>query len=115
MVGTVAGSKLDLIARQIRRLQEEAQTILTQAKRDLDLHRARCAFPRRPGSVYHLYRRPSGEHYWSMVSPDEWGGAPPHEFAGSYRLETDQSWTAIEDEEDRDVVDAEAVLSRLLP
>ncbi len=104
-----------MIARQIRRLQEDAQEILAQARRDLDLHRARCAFPRRPGSVYHLYRRESDELYWSMVSPDEWGGAAPHEFAGSYRLEADQSWTALADDDERDVVDAQAVLSRLLP
>jgi hypothetical protein len=31
-----------------------------------------------------------------MLSPDDWGGRPPHPFVGSYRLEADMSWTAAE-------------------
>jgi hypothetical protein len=31
--------------------------------------------------------------YFSMLSPADWGGAPPHAFEGSYRLEADMRWT----------------------
>jgi hypothetical protein len=95
-IGTVVGSKLDVIARQIRTLQEEARTILDDAKRDLDLHRAECNFVKRAGGLYHLYERPNGRLYFSMLSPDDWGGAPPHPYRGTYRLEADQSWTPAE-------------------
>ncbi|OOZ41039.1 hypothetical protein BOW53_05855 [Solemya pervernicosa gill symbiont] len=30
-----------------------------------------------------------------MLSPQEWG-EPPHAYLGSYRLENDMSWTAVE-------------------
>lgn len=114
MVGTVVGSKLEVIAEQIRRLQEDAREILERAKRDLDLHRAGCSFPRRPGHVYHLYERSEDVRYWSMVSPEEWGKHAPHTFLGSYRLEADQSWTAVEGDDRAGVVDARAVVQRLL-
>lgn len=110
MLGTVTGSKLQLLARQIRALQEEARGILEAARRDADLHRASCSFQRRPGQTYHFYRRPDGALYISMLSPEDWRGAPPHPFAGSYRLEVDMSWTKAEDAE---AVDAER--SRLPP
>ena len=92
-LGAVVGGKLELIARQIRALQEEARAILEDTRRDLDLHRAKCAFVKRIGATYHLYEREGGGLYFSMLSPDDWGGAPPHAFVGSYRLEPDQSWT----------------------
>lgn len=117
MVGAVTGSKLDVIARQIRHLQEEAQAILSGARRDLDLHRARCSFPRRPGHTYHLYRNDKEGLYWSMVSPEEWGAAPPHPFEGSFRLEVDQSWTRVDEDggEPARVVDPKAWMDKLLP
>ena len=96
LVGSVVGGKLEILAKQIRALQEQAREILDDARRDLDLHRARCNFQRRPGQTYHLYRKANGELYFSMLSPVEWG-EPPHEFVGSYRLEADLSWTPAEE------------------
>lgn len=104
MLGTVTGNKLQLLAKQIRALQEEARSILEAAHRDAELHRAACNFQRRPGQTYHFYRRPEGALYISMLSPEDWRGSPPHELVGSYRLEADMSWTKAED---IDVVDAE--------
>ncbi len=110
MLGTVTGGKLQLLARQIRMLQEQARALLEQAHRDAELHRATCHFKRRPGHTYHFYRRPEGTVYVSMLSPEDWRGHPPHAFEGSYRLEHDMSWTRAEDIEG---VDAE--LSKLPP
>lgn len=95
MVGSVVHGKLDVIAEQIRALQAKAQEIMDAARRDLELHHAECSFQKRPGATYHLYERPSGALYFSMLSPDEWGGAPPHPFRGSYRLEVDRSFTPV--------------------
>ena len=113
MLGTVTGGKLQLLARQIRALQEEARALMEAARRDAELHRAACRFQRRPGHVYHFYRRPEGGLYISMLSPEDWRGSPPHPFEGSYRLEADMSWTRAEEIE---TVDAErSVLPPLLP
>ena len=112
-LGAVVGSKLEVIAKHIRVLQDEAQAILEQTRRDVDLHRAECSFKKRPGQLYHLYERPGGRLYFSMLSPDDWDGAPPHPFRGTYRLEADQSWTPLEEIEG-DPEAPEALLRRLL-
>lgn len=90
------GSKLRVIAEQMRALRDQAQSIMEDAHRDAELHRATCNFQKRPGQVYHLYARPDDTLYFSMLSPEDWGGAAPHEYKGSYRLEADMSWTPAE-------------------
>lgn len=97
MVGAVANAKLRVIAEQIRALQEQARVVLDEAREDLDLHRAQCAFIRKPGQVYHLYQREDGGRWFSMIGPDEWGSrGSSSEFVGSYRMEVDQSWTRVD-------------------
>jgi hypothetical protein len=102
MIAAVAGAELEGIAQQIRRLQEEAARVLERARRDAALHRAECRFKRRPGQICHLYERTDGRRYWSLLSPEDWRGAAPHRFVGSYRLETDSRWTPVEEIEQRD-------------
>lgn len=96
LIGAVAERQLELIAKQIRGLQDEARAVIERARRDAELHRATCRFVKRPGAVYHLYRRPSGELYLSLLSPGDWNGVPPHAFEGSYRLENDMSFSKLE-------------------
>jgi hypothetical protein len=91
----VASAKLDQIRDQIKALQDQARAILEETQRAAELHRARCNFKKVPGRVYHLYRRGEGERYFSMLSPDDWHGSPPHPYEGSYRLEIDQSFTKV--------------------
>lgn len=105
-IGNVASAKLRVIAEQIRSLQAQAQAVLGDARRAAELHRASCRFHKRVGQVYHLYRRESGERYFSMLSPDEWGTALRDAFEGSYRLEADMSWTPADAVETRDAEDA---------
>ncbi|KAF2358750.1 Protein of unknown function DUF2452 [Trinorchestia longiramus] len=95
-------NKLQVIAEQVRFLQEQARRVLQEAQHNADLHHAACNFVKQPGSTYHLYGRPSGQRYFSMISPQEWGGDCPHEHLGTYRLEADQSWTAVEDLDNKD-------------
>jgi hypothetical protein len=92
-INTRISAKLQLIAEQIRHLQDEARAALEGAQRDQELHRAQCNFKRIPGRLYHLYGRSDGSSYFSMLGPEEWSGTPPHPFKGSYRLENDMSWT----------------------
>lgn len=99
-IGNVVGGKLEVIARQIRALQDEAHTLLAAARRDLDLHRAECNLLKRVGKIYHLYRRENEQLYFSMLSPEDWAGKAPDAFVGSFRLEHDQSWTPVDDVDD---------------
>jgi len=112
MVTQQTTAKLKLIARQIKQLQDEAHRILEQAQQDQELHTAECNFKKQAGRIYHLYQRAGGQKYFSMLSPEEWGGSPPHEFLGSYRLEADMSWTPA-DRLDSQETDA-AMIQRLL-
>lgn len=93
VVATVVHAKLEVIAEQIRGLQAQAKAVLEAAADAADLHRAECRFRKRIGAVYHLYTRANGSRYVSMLSPEDWRGEPPDRFEGSYRLETDMSWT----------------------
>ncbi len=112
MLNTRVSAKLKVIADQVKVLQAEARAVLEETKRDQDLHRVQCNFKRQPGRVYHLYRRPDGSRYFSMLSPDEWRGHPPHEAIGSYRLEPDMSWTPADEIDQPD--DTRALVQRLL-
>ncbi|CAD6208633.1 GSCOCG00010610001-RA-CDS [Cotesia congregata] len=91
-----AKNKLHVIAEQMRFLKNQAQKVLIEAKENDMLHHAACNFVKHPGNIYHLYEKPSGQFYFSMLSPEEWGdGAPLQVYKGSYRLEHDQSWTPV--------------------
>lgn len=96
VIGARVSGQLAVIAEQIRTLQDQARAILEQTRRDQELHRVPCAVQRRPGQVYHLYRRDDGSRYFALLSPEDWGGRPPHRHEGAYRLEADMSWRPVE-------------------
>ncbi|XP_039971806.1 uncharacterized protein C1orf50 homolog [Xiphias gladius] len=107
-----ACNKLTVIADQIRYLQEQARKVLEEAKRDSDLHHAACNIVKKPGNMYYLYQRPSGQKYFSIISPKEWGPSCPHSFVGAFKLQHDMSWTPVDEVEKRD---AEiAIMDKLL-
>lgn len=92
-IDTCVSAKLEVIAKQIRNLQAQAREVVEQAREDQRLHRARCAFRRLPGKVYHLYERTDGTLEFSMLSPADWRHRPPYRFVGSYRLGANIHWT----------------------
>ena len=102
VLGSVVSAELEAIARQIRALQDQAAEALARAHRDAELHRVQCRLRKRPGQFYHLYRDDCGHAYFSLLSPADWRGAPPHAFEGSYRLEVDMRWTPADEVEARD-------------
>ncbi len=93
-----ASGKLKVLAKQMRLLQEEAQQILKETLRNQELHKAPCGFQKKIGQVYHLYKKIDGTLQFSMLSPEDWKGRPPHDFLGSYRLDNDMSWILVEKE-----------------
>ncbi|XP_031624080.1 uncharacterized protein C1orf50 homolog [Contarinia nasturtii] len=88
--------KLTLILDQIRFLQSQAHQILRDIKTDVNLHQAACNFKKVAGKTYYLYQRESGQCYFSMLSPQEWGMKLLHKYLGGYRLELDQTWTPLD-------------------
>ncbi|MDB4985511.1 MAG: hypothetical protein JWN04_689 [Myxococcaceae bacterium] len=95
-IASTSSAKLEQIAAQMKALREQAEQVLADAQRHAELHRAEARFERHPGKTYHLYERTTGERYWSMLSPRDWGSHPPHAHVGSFRLEADRSWTPLE-------------------
>lgn len=108
-----ATGKLKVIAAQIKSLQDEAHRILRQAQRDQTLHRARCHCQRIAGKTYYLYQENAEALYFSLLSPQDWGDQPPHAYAGAYRLESDMSWTAL-DESDPAEQEVQPILQQLI-
>jgi hypothetical protein len=96
-IASTANAKLNVIAEQMRALRAAAEQVLAKAELDASLHRAEAHFKRYPGRVYHLYERGDGSRYWSLLSPAEWQDRMPHAFLGSYRLEADQSFSALDE------------------
>lgn len=84
-----------VIAEQVRFLQQQAMKILEEADQNKDLHHAACNFKKVPGHTYHLYKKASGQKYFSMLSPSEWGSSLQDTYVDSFRLEMDHSWTAV--------------------
>ena len=109
----MTSGKLTLLAEQIRNLQAKAKEVLERAKRDADLHRASCRFEKKPGGIYHLYRETDGRLWFSLIAKDEWRTGAP-DYVGSYRLETDMSFTPLEELEGRDAQE-ESLRKLLLP
>jgi hypothetical protein len=95
MLGVVATARLDVIAGQIRALQQQAREVLDKLQRDQQLHHAAGCFRKVPGQVYHLYRRPDASLQLSLLSPTDWRGRAPHDYLGAYRLELDMSWSEL--------------------
>ncbi|XP_077567868.1 uncharacterized protein C1orf50 homolog [Stigmatopora nigra] len=93
-------NKLSIIADQIRYLQGVAKNVLEEAKRDTELHHAACNVVKKTGNIYYLYQQSSGQKYFSIISPKEWGQNCPHLFVGAFKLQHDMSWTP-EDEVDK--------------
>jgi hypothetical protein len=89
-------NKLDVIGEQIKFLQAQAKEILTAAVENSELHRIPCNFVKVPGTIYHLYQRPSGEKFWSMISKAEFGDNNKNSYLGSFRMEGDRSFTSLD-------------------
>ncbi len=107
-----ASAKLEVIAAQIRALQEAARQVLEQTRHDQQLHRTQCNFKRTPGRIYHLYERSDGTQLFSLLAPEEWRDTAPYRFLASYRLENDMSWTPVEQITNGEA--AHALVQRLL-
>jgi hypothetical protein len=65
-----ARNKLEIIGRQMKNLQELMTEVFEETKLSVELHKVACNFVKKPGHIYHLYQRPSGQKYFGMLSPE---------------------------------------------
>merc|ERR1712179_692214 len=107
-----AGSKLSVIAEQVRFLQQQAQAVLEEASLNKELHHIACNFKKVPGKIYYVYRREeTGAKYMSMISPEEWGANCPL-FDAAYKLQHDMSFTPYDKINKRD--NDEEIIDKIL-
>lgn len=95
-------AQLEVIAEQMRWLEERARSIMAEALRDIDLIQAECRFQRVPGKIYHLYEKHNGRRYFSMLAPDEYSQGAPDSFVASFRYEHGETFTRLDEIEDKD-------------
>ena len=75
-----------------------------------------CSFEKKPGGVYHLYRRHDGGRKWfSLLAPEEWLRPQPQTYEGTYRLESDMAFTRLDVVEDERSPRSRAVRALLGP
>ncbi|CAL8079798.1 unnamed protein product [Calicophoron daubneyi] len=87
-----ASSRLHVIVKQMQYLKEQAEIILKEAQRDVELHKIPCNFLKKPGNVYYVYVRKDGSKFFSMLSPQEWGPSCPATYSAAYKLMPDMTW-----------------------
>ena len=85
-------SKLELIAKQIKYLEDEALNILEEHNINNSLNDIKCNFKKVPGKYYYLYII-NGEIKLSMISDDEWNTY--EKFLGKFYYDYDYNFKKI--------------------
>lgn len=85
-------SKLSIIDQQILQLQETADALIQEARKNVELHLIPCSVAKKAEGVYHLYKREDGSKFFSIIAPHEWGSLFKFEFINSYYLNHDLTW-----------------------
>ena len=88
---------------QLRQLEEQIQLLYRQAKdiqqrTDISIwiYQADMGFDPLVGHIYHLYQKPAGEHFLSMVAPHEWGrSGQSNTFVATVKLLADHTWEIL--------------------
>ncbi len=65
-------SKLEMIAKQIDFLKNEALNILSNHDLNSNLKEIKCNFRKVPGTYYYVYENEKNEKILSLIGPDEW-------------------------------------------
>ncbi|KAF5402074.1 hypothetical protein PHET_04500 [Paragonimus heterotremus] len=107
-----ASSRLHLIVDQMQYLKKQAESILLDMKRDLDLHKLPCNFVKKPGNTYHVYEKSNGIRYFGFLSPEDWGSRCPDRFIHSYTLLPDMTWLDADHGNDR--ANTDVIVKRIM-
>jgi hypothetical protein len=70
-------------------ITKEYEKLMSEIKINERLYMASHNFEPISGEIYHLYRKKSGEEFFSLISPEQW---KKFDFIGSYRFLSDGRW-----------------------
>lgn len=87
--------QLDQIRRQVELLASQAQEIHRRVEISERIYQSEMSFKPLIGHVYHLYTRPNGTEFLSMIGPEEWGRSAPVSFQASVKLLADHTWEIL--------------------
>ena len=88
--------QLKQLEEQIKLLHRQAKEIQERTDISVWIYQADIGFDPLINHVYHLYKKPNGKHFLSMVAPEEWGRSGNHnEYIATVRLLADHTWDVI--------------------
>lgn len=90
---TTTISKLQMIAEQIKYLQDSAKNIILISEQNKKLHEAECNFSKIMGHIYHFYERENGVIYCSLIGPNEW--TLYHKYFGTFLYDFDSEFKKV--------------------
>jgi hypothetical protein len=70
-------------------ITKEYEKLMSEIKTNERLYMASHNFEPISGEIYHLYKKKSGEEFFSLISPEQW---KKFDFIGSYRFLSDGRW-----------------------
>lgn len=76
---------------EFEELKQKYESLVTNFKWNDLIYRSKFNFEPVIGETYFLYRKPNGELFLSIISPDSW----EFEFVGSFRLTSSNRWEKI--------------------
>ncbi len=90
--------QLEQIRKQVELLAAQAREIHLRVDISERIYKVGMNFKPLIGHVYHLYTRPDGSEFLSMVAPTEWGRSAKVSFQATVKLLADHTWEIIKQE-----------------
>ncbi len=87
--------QLEQIRKQVELLAAQAQEIHRRVDISERIYKVGMNFKPIIGHVYHLYLRPDGTEFLSMVAPAEWGRSAKVSFQATVKLLADHTWEIL--------------------
>ncbi len=87
--------QLAQIRKQVELLATQAQEIQKRVEISERIYKVGMNFKPLISHVYHLYARPDGSEFLSMVAPAEWGRPSKVIFQATVKLLSDHTWEII--------------------
>jgi hypothetical protein len=87
--------QLSQIRKQVELLVGQAQEIQRRVEISERIYQVGMNFKPLIGHIYHLYSRPDGSEFLSMVAPSEWGRSAKASFQASVKLLADHTWDIL--------------------
>lgn len=85
--------KLKTLFRQLQFIKNEINEVLQESIVSNELEKIKCNLKKRPGNHYYLYLNKKNEHFFSILSPNDWDKY--NEYLGEYLYDYDLTFNKI--------------------